>query len=345
MNAILKQFEEWDTSLKRSEFTRTALRLAVYYVVGVFIVLIISSVTILTLFTAKPAPIVIEYTNGSTTYDIDSGGSEFSFSELREHLEAVVILVDVGILILASIASYSLARRTLRPIEVVYKKQEQFMGDVAHELRTPLAVMKSGAEAALRKDRSVTEYIGFVRELLEEVNRMALLTDNLLFLLKNKSMGAVTYEPVDIARIAALQVNAFRDYAAEKQVTITLQAEETAVVRCIPGSIVQLFQNLIKNAIDYNVPGGTVSVQIKPEPHDVLIIVSDTGIGMSSADQNRVFERFYKADTARTQTKSSGTGLGLSIVRDIVDAHEGIIDISSTLGVGSTFTIRLPKRV
>ncbi len=343
MNTILKQFEEWGTSLRRSEFTRTALRLAVYYVVGVFIVLIISSVTILTLFTAKPAPIVIEYTNGSTTYDIDSGGSEFSFSELREHLEAVVILVDVGILILASIVSYSLARRTLVPIEVVYKKQEQFMGDVAHELRTPLAVMKSGAEATLRKDRSVTEYIGFVRELLEEVNRMSLLTDNLLFLLKNKSEQTVIYEPVDVAHIAAMQVNAFRDYAEEKKVTMTLQVEETAVLDSIPGSLVRVFQNLIKNAIDYNVEGGTVSVQVKAEPTQVFVIISDTGIGMSPTDQHRVFERFYKADTARTHTKSSGTGLGLPIVQDIVYAHQGIITLQSTPGKGTTFIIQFPR--
>jgi two-component system phosphate regulon sensor histidine kinase PhoR len=172
---------------------------------------------------------------------------------------------------------------------------------------------------------------------------MALLTDNLLFLLKNKSEQTVTYELVDVARIAALQVSAFREYAREKQVTVTLDAEETTVLKSIPGSLVRVFQNLIKNAIDYNVEGGTVRVQVKTELNHVLVIVSDTGIGMNSADRHRVFERFYKADTARTHTKNSGTGLGLPIVRDIVYAHHGTITLESTVGKGTTFTIQLPR--
>jgi signal transduction histidine kinase len=275
--------------------------------------------------------------------DSDIGETEFSLRELREHLGAVVIIVDFGVLVLASIAAYFLARRTLVPIEVVYKKQEQFMGDVAHELRTPLSVMKSGAEATLRKERSGHEYVGFISELLEEVNRMALLTDNLLFLLKHKSEQTVTHEPVDLAQIAASQVKNFSDYAQEKHVTVTLYTEEAAVLDGIPGSFVRLFQNLIKNAIDYNVKGGAVHVQVKTEPDTILVIVSDTGIGMSSTDQNRVFERFYKADTARTHTKNSGTGLGLSIVRDIVYSHQGTITLQSAPGEGTTFTIQFPR--
>lgn len=343
MSDISKQFEAWVTSLRQSEFERAAFRLTAYYIAGIFLILAVSSITIFSLSTLETET---RFQNsGDGVVEEISETTVLGLPEFKEHLKDTIIIVDIAVLVFASIASYFFARQTLKPIEVVYRKQEEFMGNVAHELRTPLSVMKSGAEATLRKERPVTEYTHFIRESLEEVNRMSLLTDNLLFLLKHKSVQRQKYEAVNVTELAEIQVEWFAAYAHEKHVTVTLEANTPATLSGVPEMLTRLFQNLIKNAIDYNVEGGKVVVRVQPGVEEVLVSVSDTGIGMSDADRARVFERFYKADTARTHTHDSGTGLGLSIVNEIVSAHHGTITVESTLGVGTTCTIRFPKNV
>ncbi len=331
MKHILKQFAAWVISFKQSEFELASLKLALWHSLGILVVLGISSVLVITLYTPSQVVIVPELEH-----------SEFSLYELREHLVEVVVLVDILTILIVLVFSYLDARRTLRPIEVLYRKQERFLGDVAHELRTPLTVMKAGAETLLRQEREVGTYVTYLGDSLEEINRMTEMVNNLLFLLRQKEVAAGEYVTVNLAEVVQKQIELFAPYASTHDITLKAVTVE-AWVRGVPNSLHRLFQNLLKNAIDYNIIGGTVVIELAIKESLVVCTVTDTGIGIPQNDTKRVFDRFYRADQARSTQNKPGTGLGLSIVKAIVESHKGTIEIESAKGTGSTVRITFPR--
>jgi len=303
-------------------------------VLGVFIILLISNAAIYGLDTqALPSNISI-----GTPSDIPH--SEFSLIEFSEHLINIIVLVDLMILFIATIFSYFFARRTLQPIETIYRQQEQFVGDVAHELRTPLAVLKAGSEAILLKEHHSTEYISFIKELEEETDRLTRLSNELLFILKQSVNQTPQFSTVDLNQLVAEQVKFFQPYAEERNITLMSNTHINGLISGVPNNLVQLIQNLLKNAIDYNQAQGTVTISLTETDQTINLLVQDTGVGIAPEDQAKIFNRFYKTDSSRSQ---SGTGLGLSIVDSIVKAHQGKISISSTLGAGTTITVSFPR--
>jgi len=262
--------------------------------------------------------------------------------EASEQLVHVLFLVDGVIWFLASILSFYLARLTLEPVEEIYTLQEKFVGDVAHELRTPLTVIKAGAETMLRSERSVGEYKTFVSESLEEIERIITLTNDLLSLLQHKLVGTRDIVSVDFSAVVESYVSQIKAFARDKKITFTEHVKSDVFVRGAAHDLARLVMNILKNAVDYNKEGGVVTVALSQEEGMAVLTITDTGIGMTPDDVLHIFERFYKADSARVQTKSSGTGLGLSIVKEIIDAHDGSIEVTSTLGSGTTITVSLP---
>lgn len=335
MKHILKQFVGWVTSFKHNEFEKAALRLALWHSLGIFVVLAVSSVLIITLYSSNG----IKYTIGLSPEPVHS---EFSGYELREHLIEVVVLVDFMTLLVGMFFSYLDARRTLRPIEIMYQKQEQFMGDVAHELRTPLTVMKAGTESLLRHERGVGEYVSYLTEAHEEIDRMTGLVNNLLFLLKNKEISKVKFEAVDMTNIIATQVRTFLPYATLHNVAIISSQSSAVVVNGVSESLHRLVQNLLKNAIDYNIPQGKVTITLERIGRQAILTVADTGVGISQTEQGKVFDRFYRVDSSRVATDHTGSGLGLSIVKAIVEEHKGTIDFLSKKGLGTTVIVSFP---
>lgn len=337
MKNILKQFGVWDTSLKQNRFTWAVFSLTLSYVVGVFIILVISSVAIFIFAIAALPPLSTESLNG---VEIEEPHTEFSAYEFRENLVNIIVTVDLVTLLIAALFAYFFARRTLLPIEELYRRQEQFVGDVAHELRTPLAVLKAGSQTVLRQTRSIPEYIEFISELEEETDRLTRLSNDLLFLLKNESAAIHPYTNFDLTAMAQKQVNNFQAYAKGKSIVLNfINSPQASIVGEYDG-IVRVIQNLIKNAIDYNIQNGTVTVSVKVLGSRTELHVVDTGVGIKKESQPYIFDRFYKADSART---SNGTGLGLAIVRDIVLQHKGQISIDSTLSQGTRVIVSLPN--
>lgn len=335
MNNILKQFVAWGTSLKESSFERAALRLTALYVAGIGIILLVSSAAIYTFSTAALDGTAREVESSES--ETEDSFAEEAAHEFGEHLVDILVMVDTSILVIASIISYGLARQTLWPIETLYKKQEQFIGDVAHELRTPLAVLKAGSQAVLRRERPVAEYVAFLHELEEEVDRLTRLSNELLFLIKSQAGHLESLVPVPLSRIVAQQVLNFQAYAAEHPVTMTVENTDDIWIQGVSDYVVRILQNLIKNALDYNHPNGNVAISVSVQSHLVTLVVKDTGIGISEKDQKRIFERFYKADSARTQ---SGAGLGLALVQELVQKQQGSISLSSVPGQGTTVTVQ-----
>lgn len=336
MNTILKQFAEWGIALKQGKFAHAAFRLAFAYTVGVFLVLVCSSVAIY-VFSTTIIPLPPEVVVDGVEYEVPH--KEFSLYEFREHLVNVLVLVDAVVLVFAAGVSYMFALHTLRPIELLYRKQEQFVGDVAHELRTPLAVLKAGAESILNKPRSADQYIQFLRELNEETDRLTRLSNDLLLLLKNQQPYPIQ-SIVNLSDVIRDQIGRLTVYATDKSVTIHNEILPSVVVRGNADTLVRVAQNLIKNAIDYNIQNGIVTISLTDTSDGVVLRVQDTGVGIPPEHRGRIFDRFYKVDRART---SVGTGLGLAIVKEIVEAHQGTISVESVVGKGSIFTVRLPR--
>lgn len=220
--------------------------------------------------------------------------------------------------------------------------RRDFVANVSHELKTPVAAISGFAETLLEEsdNDTVREFSGII---YDEAQRMARLIGSLLELSQIESSdGVLKKSEFDLKTCAASVMERFEQAAGQKMIQIELRGPETLMITADEDRIIQVLVNLIDNAVYYSPAESKVSIELTGRSKDVLIEVRDQGIGISPDDQQRIFERFYRADKARTR-KEGRTGLGLSIVKHIVEAHGGYIAVSSTPGSGSVFHVVLPK--
>jgi signal transduction histidine kinase len=242
-------------------------------------------------------------------------------------------------LALGGAASYLLARRTLRPIEDALEAQSRFSSDAAHELRTPLAIMQSEIEVELRdKKASKQTHEQTLASNLEEVERLRTLTDRLLLLAGNQELPLGT---VSIEDAAIEAVNRMIPLAQAKNISI-----DNAVVpvnaRANYDSLVDTLTVIIDNAIKYSPEGSQVSLKSATFDKIVELRVTDEGPGLSEQEQAKIFDRFYRADSARSAQHVEGHGLGLSIARRLMSLQHGSVSVQSQPGKGATFILRIP---
>lgn len=260
----------------------------------------------------------------------------------KNNLRRAIIVIDGAILVVAAGASYALAGYTLRPIEDSYEKQKKFLADAAHELRTPLAVMKTGIQSVDKKTATQEEYADLASDVLEEVDFLNATVNDLLFLAKSDQMEKVPLEKTDLKSIIERQVDLAKPYADRKDVSLEISKMEEAFVLGNTHQLKRLLANLLKNAIDYNVPRGKVFVSCENKNNQVQLLVSDTGIGIPKEKISKIFDRFYKADSSRGRY-SAGAGLGLSIVLEIIETHGGGIEVESRPDQGTRITVIFPS--
>ncbi len=228
--------------------------------------------------------------------------------------------------------------RELRVEEV----RRNFVVNASHELKTPVTSIQTLAEAlevSVKDDPD--RVIALTNQLSSEAERLARLVRDLLDLRRLEERGPLERAPVDLAELARRVVAEQISRAEQRQVELSVDAPERAMVAGVVGDLEGIVKNLVANAIQYNRSGGSVEVTIAPEDGMQRVRVTDTGIGIPQQDLGRIFERFYRVDTARSRA-TGGTGLGLSIVRHAVERHGGTIHVESLLGEGTTFTVRLP---
>ena len=219
--------------------------------------------------------------------------------------------------------------------------QTDFVANLSHELKTPI-----GAVAALADSLSgetETEVVWRLAErIVTESHRMSRIVDDLLDLSRVEFGGTDEWTDIDLATVL-VEVVSTNQYAAKRQgLGLSLTGSAELLVRGDRSQLISVFSNLVDNAIKYSEIGGIVNVSSTIKGEEIMVSVTDHGIGIAERDQKRIFERFYRVDKARSRA-TGGTGLGLSIVRHIVLEHGGAIDIKSEEGVGSTFTVRLPR--
>ncbi|HLJ24549.1 MAG TPA: ATP-binding protein [Candidatus Acidoferrales bacterium] len=231
----------------------------------------------------------------------------------------------------------------LARLEAAFKKITQFTADASHELRTPVAVMRTRAELSLRKARSAEEYRDVIAEMLDELEKTSGLIEQLMFLARADS-GAETlhFTSTNVAEVLREACHQGAALAEAKQIAFQEKVPDGPMwIQGDATSLRRLFLILIDNAVKYTPASGHVEVSLQRNGHYAIAEVRDTGIGISESDLPNVFERFYRADKARTR-EMGGVGLGLSIGRWITEVHAGTIEVRSSPGRGSTFQIRLP---
>jgi heavy metal sensor kinase len=236
--------------------------------------------------------------------------------------------------------------RLLDQVAAHVDRQEQFVADAAHELRGPLAAVRSAIEVAISHDRSVDEYRETLAEVLDEACGLSKLANDLLTLAEacDDSRPRPT-ERVDLAAIARQSVAMFTAAAEERGLSIDLTTSGTTIVAGDAPQLRQVLGNLLDNAIRFTPPGGHLQLAVGADaPTDtVTLTVADTGIGIAAAHLGHVFERFYKVDAARSHDDDGRSGgLGLPICKAIVERHGGAIAVASQPGSGTTVTVRLP---
>jgi signal transduction histidine kinase len=236
----------------------------------------------------------------------------------------------------AAVGGWFLAGKSLAPVAAAFERQQTFVADASHELRTPLSVIRANAEY-LQGEQPESEEAA---EILAETDRLASLVDALLALARGQA-GSADERALDLGELVTASASAMLPLAGDRKVSLDVDAAPGMQVRGNPDQLRQLVLILVDNALRYTPEGGRVTVDAHRVDGSALVAVSDTGIGIDRDALAHVFERFYRADDARTRA-FGGAGLGLSIAEQLVTGHGGRITAESTPGRGSTFTVTLP---
>ncbi len=267
-------------------------------------------------------------------------------NDLRTAKQRVVIMLlfaNGAIIIISAFVGYFLAGRTLRPIEEMVEEQNRFIADASHELRTPLAALKTSTEVALREKKiSGAEARKILEENLEDIGSLELLSERLLHLSQyQKGERVLAFEKIDLAKTIQSSYKKILPLARKKNIKINIEVQDN-YIEADRVSIEEIILILLDNAVKYTPDGGKVLVSSQIEGRNAVIKVIDSGPGIGPRDIPRIFDRFYRVDHSRSKIKISGFGLGLPIVKRVVELHHGTVSVSSKVGQGSTFIVRLP---
>jgi signal transduction histidine kinase len=239
-----------------------------------------------------------------------------------------------------------LAQRALAPAHLAFQRQQEFIADAAHELRTPLTLLRANAEVLLRgRERLDPDDALLLEDIVTESAHMGALANNLLLLARlDAGQESLKRDVVDITEIAEGIVRRAGAFAEENQVALRLEQASTAPALVLGDEMLlsEAALILVDNAIKYNKPGGSVSVTVESDAHQVRLRVQDTGVGISEEHLVHLGERFYRPDKARSR-ELGGAGLGLSIARSIAGAHSGALSLTSTPDQGTTAILTFPK--
>jgi len=228
-------------------------------------------------------------------------------------------------------------------VEINIEKMEEFSSNVSHELKTPIASMKSMIEIELVQERSAKDYEETLLKILEEINWLDGMIKELLNLTQNPESLKRLFKPVNLAHVGNDICDIMEMIAMESGVDLSWNFDDIKDLTVIGdgGSLKQVIMNIVNNSIKYNRENGWIKVRGEVLENTVKIVVEDCGIGIKKENIDRITDRFFREDNVRTH-KKSGVGLGLAIVKHILEVHKGYLEISSELGRGSTFKICLP---
>jgi heavy metal sensor kinase len=233
----------------------------------------------------------------------------------------------------------------LEQLENSFERLSRFTSDASHELRTPLACIRSVGEVSLQKDITPKQYREAIGSMLEEVERLTSLVDHLLALSRGDAeKNLPPYTPMPIEQPIKEAMSLLEVLMEEKALRVEVDIDPNIVVEADPVLLRQAFVNLLHNAVKYSPPGGIIRIGGHAKGGKVSVTISDQGEGIDEENRERVFERFFRVDAARSR-QSGGTGLGLAIVKWTVEVHKGTVTLEPSSGKGSVFRVELPAKV
>jgi heavy metal sensor kinase len=229
-------------------------------------------------------------------------------------------------------------------IESAFSRVTQFTADASHELRTPVSLIRTEAELALRRARTEQEYQDSLRHILQESERTTILIEQLLSLARADSgRETLQMQPVDVSALLGVVAEGWKQVASMHHLQFALSIEDQdTYVSGDETMLHRLADILLDNAFKYTPSPGSVTLSLEESANAAVITVKDSGVGIPEDEQGKVFERFYRVDKSRSRAQG-GNGLGLSIAQWIVNQHHGSITLQSRPGEGATFRVELPR--
>jgi signal transduction histidine kinase len=318
-------------------FERARLRLTLLYITLFGIVIGVFSAVFYLGFATVLAP----------SFDIDPELTneqivQATYQATLERIGLALVVADVLIVVVVGLVAWQLAARTLRPIDEAHARQRRFVADASHEMRTPLAAIRSTAESAMIGSRGEGE----LRQALEVVvagsERLATITNDLLLLARTEELPGDRREPTDLSIVVAEAIEVFATAHPDlPPVRLTLAPDLR--VSASPDELGRIVANLVDNAHRYGGRDGTTPIRISTSvaDRDALLEVADEGPGISEPDLAHVFEPFYRVRS--DATTPPGNGLGLAIAQGLANRNGGRLAATSRLGVGTTFRLILPR--
>lgn len=325
-----------------SLFESATLRLTAWYMALVMLLSLLFSFVLYEVATnefsraLRPAP-----DNGlQTFFDIDAVSRQERIQDSTNRLVGSLVIFNLAVLVGGTALSYLLARRTLQPIKEAHDAQARFASDAAHELRTPLTVMQTEIEVGLRETKATAkQYKETLSSTLEEVARLRVLTDRLLMLASQQELPRGT---VDVEMAVVEAMTHVVPFAQAKRIEIDNQVSSLTAEAHLE-SVVEVLGILLDNAVKYSPKKSHITLQGKEHTHMVEISVSDEGPGIAPEEQEKIFERFYRADGSRSKENVEGHGLGLSLAKRLAEQMRGHLTVQSDGKKGTTFTLSLPR--
>lgn len=260
------------------------------------------------------------------------------------HTLLALLFIVGAITLLCSLAGGAiLASRALAPARLAFARQQAFIADASHELRTPITLLRTNAEVLLRgRDRLDPEDAPLLDDIVIETEHMGAIAENMLTLARLDSGGYhLEQEVVDVSAVAQGVARRVRSLVEERQIQLTVEPEPNTLVLGDAARLGEAALILVDNAIKYNRAGGAVTIRTYRDAGLAVFEVRDTGIGIPPEHLQRLGERFYRVDKARSR-QMGGAGLGISIARGIAAAHHGTLTLTSVPGQGTTAMLRLP---
>jgi two-component system, OmpR family, sensor histidine kinase CiaH len=264
-------------------------------------------------------------------------------AETEKRLLLNMLLINGVIIFVSGGMGYLLAGKTLRPIKEMIEEQDRFISDSSHELRTPLTSLKSAMEVALMDPKlSLKDAKILITENIEDVNRLQKLSDSLIQLTKRNFKQKLNLENLTSRPLFDDAIKQVKSLACKRQIIIK-RGMTSVKFAGDKDKLINLLVILLDNAVKYSPFKKTIHTKAWKTKHYVHFSIKDEGVGIAEKDLPHIFDRFYRADSSRTnEGKTSGYGLGLSIAKMIVDQHHGSISVKSNVKNGTIFIVKLP---
>jgi heavy metal sensor kinase len=233
---------------------------------------------------------------------------------------------------------------TLTRLDRTMGEMRQFSAAIAHELRTPLAALRGETEVTLLKASSIEDYRRGLTDQLEELDKLARLVSQLMTLARAEAgQIPLARTAVDLSALSLSLVEQLEPVAQARAVTIAADVRPSVIVTGDAGWLERLILNLLDNAIKFTPAQGRIVVRVRSDGESAVLEVEDNGVGIAPEALPHVFERFYRADPARSSSGTEGVGLGLSLVKWIADRHSATLGVQSQPGQGARFTVEFPS--